>query len=153
MSNLEVLRKPVNTTNIDIAAHAEREEPLCYPCIYLMKFLRFPSYKMSITLLLIFICARMDSLHPHYKYNDFFSQQPLENKKRRTVKPSFALFFNFQFSIVNCQPQIQRRCGVRTSRPCVAPERGSGVYWARRGSLGTQWPRPSSPRSVCRPYP
>lgn len=43
----------------------------------------------------------MDSLHPHYKYRDFFSQQPLENKKRRTVKPSFALFFNFQLSIVN----------------------------------------------------
>ncbi len=48
--NLEVLRKPVNT-DMDIAAHTICVRTTMLSLYSLMKFLRFPSYKISITLL------------------------------------------------------------------------------------------------------
>jgi len=39
--NLEVLRKPVNTDGLEIAAHAIAWEPLCHPCIHSWNFSGF----------------------------------------------------------------------------------------------------------------
>ena len=66
-SNLEVLRKPMNT-DMDIATHAIAWEPLCYPLYSLMKFLRFPSYKISTTLLLNSNMSGQSFLHPQQRY-------------------------------------------------------------------------------------
>ena len=60
---------------MDIAAHAYSVRTTMLPLYTIQKFLRFPFYKISITLLLFLVCLGKSCLNPITKVANFYDKR------------------------------------------------------------------------------